>query len=312
MMKNTTISLGFFIMLIIGMNVRTVKAQQDPMFTQYMFNTLAINPAYAGSADIFTIMALSRHQWVGLEGAPTTQTMVLHTPLKNENIGLGLSIINDKIGPVKQTGFYGDFAYRLKVGDNSHLAFGLKFGANYFSADLSDLATVVEDDPANVNVSGEILPNAGFGIYWSSKKFYLGASAPKLIMNEIGEVNNISGIVGEEERHYYLIGGLVLDLNDDVKFKPSFMARAVEGAPLSIDVTASFLFREKLWVGAMYRLDDSFGVIMQFQFNEQLRAGYAYDMTTSRLGEYNSGTHEIMLSYDLRFTKGKTISPRYF
>ena len=312
MMKNTNISLVFVIMLIVGLNARTVNAQQDPMFTQYMFNTLAINPAYAGSADIFTMMALSRHQWVGLEGAPTTQTLVLHTPLKNENIGLGLSIINDEIGPVKQTGFYGDFAYRLKVGDNSRLAFGLKFGANYFSADLSDLATVVEDDPANVNISGEILPNAGFGIYWSSKMFYLGASAPKLLMNEIGEKNAVSGVVGEEERHYYLIGGMVFDLNDDVKFKPSFMARAVEGAPLSVDLTASFLFREKFWVGVMYRLDDSFGAILQFQFNEQLRAGYAYDMTTSRLGEYNGGTHEIMLSYDLRFTKGKTISPRYF
>ena len=311
-MMKTNIALVLFIMFIIGVGAKTVKAQQDPMFTQYMFNTLAVNPGYAGSADIFTVMALSRHQWVGLEGAPTTQTLVLHTPLKNRNIGLGLSIINDQIGPVKQTGFYGDFAYRLKVGENSRLAFGLKFGANYFSAELSDLATVVEGDPANVNISGEILPNAGFGIYWSSKKVYLGASAPKLLMNKIGEENNVSGIVGEEERHYYLIGGLVLDLNDDVKFKPSFMARAVEGAPLSIDVTASFLFREKLWVGAMYRLDDSFGVILQFQFSEQLRAGYAYDMTTSRLGEYNNGTHEIMLSYDLRFTKGKTISPRYF
>jgi len=131
-------------------------------------------------------------------------------------------------------------------------------------------------------------------------------------MNEIGEKNAVSGVVGEEERHYYLIGGMVFDLNDDVKFKPSFMARAVEGAPLSVDLTASFLFREKFWVGVMYRLDDSFGAILQFQFNEQLRAGYAYDMTTSRLGEYNGGTHEIMLSYDLRFTKGKTISPRYF
>jgi len=298
------------ILLVFGS--RTTKAQQDPMFTQYMFNTLAVNPAYAGSADIFTIMALSRHQWVGLDGAPTTQTFVLHTPLKNQNIGLGFSLINDKIGPIQQTGFYGDFAYRLKVGDNSRLSFGLKFGANYFSADLADLETVVEGDPANENISGEILPNAGFGIYWHSKRFYLGASAPKLIQNEIGEKNAVSGIISEEERHYYVIGGMVFDLGDDLKFKPSFMARLVEGAPLSLDVTANFLLREKIWLGVMYRLEDSFGFLAQFQFTEQLRAGYAFDLTTSRLGEYSGGTHEIMLNYDLRFTKGRTISPRYF
>lgn len=299
-----------FLALMFG--ARTAHAQQDPMFTQYMFNTLALNPAYAGSADIMTIMALSRHQWVGLEGAPTTQTFTLHTPLKNQNIGLGFSIINDKVGPVQQTGFYGDFAYRLKVGEESRLAFGLKFGGNYYSADLAELETVVEDDPANVNIGGEFLPNAGFGIYLSSRKYYLGASAPKLLQNQIGEKNTVSGLVGEEERHYFLIGGMVFDLNDDVKFKPSFMARAVEGAPLSLDVTASFLLREKLWLGAMYRLGDSFGVILQYQFSEQLRAGYAFDLTTSQLGDYNSGTHEIMLNYDLRFTKNKTISPRYF
>ena len=303
-------TLGICVLMLCA-SFNRANAQQDPMFTQYMFNTLALNPAYAGSADIFTVMALSRHQWVGLEGAPTTQTFVLHTPLKNQNIGLGFSVIHDKIGPVQQTGFYGDFAYRLKTGKESRLAFGLKFGGNYFTADLSSLQTI-DDDPANVNVSGEFLPNAGFGLYWSSKKFYLGASAPKLLQNEIGEVNTVSGLVGEEERHYYLIGGMVFNLSEDLKFKPSFMARAVEGAPLSIDVTASFLLREKLWVGVMYRLQDSFGAILQYQISEQLRAGYAYDMTTSRLGEYNSGTHEIMLNYDLRFTKGRTISPRYF
>ncbi len=277
-----------------------------------MFNTLALNPAYAGSADIMTIMALSRHQWVGLEGAPTTQTFTLHTPLKNQNIGLGLSVINDKVGPVQQTGFYGDFAYRLKVGAESRLALGLKFGGNYFSADLADLETVTADDPANTNVGGEFLPNAGFGVYWSSKRYYLGVSAPKLLKNEIGETNSVSGLVGEEERHYFLIGGMVFDLNDDIKFKPSFMAKVVEGAPFSIDVNLSFLLREKLWLGAMHRLGDSFGCIVQYQFSEQLRAGYAFDLTTSQLGDYNNGTHEIMLNYDLRFTKNKTISPRYF
>ena len=287
------------------------RGQQDPMYSQYMFNTLAFNPAYAGSADVFTVMALSRHQWVGFDGAPATQTILAHSPLKGEKLSLGFTAINDKVGPSHQTSAYGDFAYRIRTSENTRLSFGLKGGMNIYQADLASL-TSVEVDPANVNVSGQLLPNFGFGVYWHGPRYYVGASAPKLLENKMDAVNGNVLVSASEARHYFLIGGYVMDLGRDIKFKPSFMFRTVEGAPLSLDLNANFLLRERIWFGAMYRLGNAFGVMGQYQVNDQLRVGYAFDLTTTRIGAYNAGTHEIMLSYDLRFVKGKTISPRYF
>jgi len=288
-----------------------VAAQQDPLYGQYMFNTLAFNPGYAGSADVFTVMALSRHQWVGFDGAPATQTFLAHTPLKNESIALGLTAINDRIGPSRQTSAYADFAYRIKTGADTRLAFGLKGGINMYQADLASLSTV-EVDQANVNVKGQMLPNFGFGLFWHSPRYYVGVSAPKLLENDLGMTTGIVVQKATEARHYFLIGGYVMDVSKELKFKPSFMLRAVEGAPLSLDLNANFLLRERIWFGAMYRLGNAFGVMGQYQINDQLRAGYAFDLTTTAIGAYNAGTHEVMLSYDFRFLKGRTISPRYF
>lgn len=288
-----------------------VRAQQDPMYSQYMFNTLAFNPAYAGSADVFTIMALSRHQWVGFEGAPATQTFTLHTPLRKQNLALGFSAINDRIGPSRQTGAYADFAYRIRTSGDTRLSFGLKGGVNMYQADLASL-TSVEVDPVNVNVRPQVLPNFGFGMFWHSERYYVGLSVPKLLTNDIDAVDGSTLVTATEARHYFLIAGYVFDLERDLKFKPSIMFRTVEGAPLSLDINANFLLRERIWFGAMYRVGNSFGVMGQYQVNDQLRAGYAFDLTTTRIGAYNAGTHEIMLSYDLRFIKGRTISPRYF
>ncbi|HRH69570.1 MAG: type IX secretion system membrane protein PorP/SprF [Flavobacteriales bacterium] len=289
----------------------TTSAQQDPMYSQYMFNTLAFNPAYAGSANVFTVMALSRHQWVGFDGAPATQTILAHSPLKAENLALGFTAINDKIGASHQTSAFADFAYRIRTGEDTRLSFGLKGGVNIYQADLASL-TSVEVDPAKVNVSGQLLPNFGFGLYWHGPRYYLGASAPKLLENKLDAVNGNVLVTASEARHYFLIGGYVMDLGRDIKFKPAFMLRAVEGAPLSLDLNANFLLRDRIWFGAMYRLGNAFGLMGQYQVNDQLRVGYAFDLTTTRVGAYNAGTHEIMLSYDLRFVKGKTISPRYF
>ena len=287
------------------------RAQQDPMYSQYMFNTLAVNPAYAGSADVFTVMALSRHQWVGFNGAPSTQTLLAHTPLPAENMALGLSVLNDKVGPTRQTSAYADYAYRIRTGANSRLAFGLKGGVNLYQADLASL-TSVDPDVASVNVKGQILPNFGFGLYWHSKRGYLGASIPKLLENDIDAVNEGGIVTASEVRHYFLLGGYVIDLDRSVKFKPSFMVRMVPGAPISVDVNANFLFRERIWLGAMYRVGNAFGVLGQYQVNDQFRIGYAFDLTTTKIGAYNAGTHEIMLNYDLRFFTGRTVSPRYF
>ena len=310
-MRRTNILLRLALMMALALRCSVLLAQQDPLYSQYMFNTLAFNPAYAGSGDVFTVMALSRHQWVGFEGAPATQTILAHSPLGSQNLALGLSVINDKLGPTRQTGVFADFAYRIRTGESSRLAFGLKGGFNSFRADLAGLSTV-DPDQANVDIQGKMLPNFGFGLFWHTPLAYVGVSAPKLLENETVEATNGLLTTGSEERHYFVMGGYVMDLGRDLKFKPSFMARLVAGAPLSLDVNANFLLRERIWFGAMYRLGNAFGLLGQYQVNDQLRIGYAFDLATTKLGAYNAGTHEIMLSYDLRFIKGRTISPRYF
>jgi type IX secretion system PorP/SprF family membrane protein len=274
-----------------------------------MFNTLAFNPAYAGSADVFTAMALSRHQWVGFDGAPATQTLSLHSPLPGGKLAMGGNLIHDVAGPAVQNSAFIDIAYRVRTGADTHLSFGLSGGVNFFQADIASLKTV-ELDPQNANITSKALPNFGFGLYWHSPRYYVGLSAPKLLENMIGEDGTI--VTSQEFRHYFLMGGYVLDVSRDLKFKPCFMLRAVEGAPLSLDLDVDLLLRDRIWFGAMYRLGNAFGLMAQYQVNEQLRVGYAFDLTTTRIGAYNAGTHEIMVSYDLKFTKGRTISPRYF
>jgi type IX secretion system PorP/SprF family membrane protein len=293
----------------LGQFAMGAHAQQDPLYSQYMFNTLAFNPAYAGSADVFTAMALSRNQWVGFDGAPATQTLSLNSPLPGGKLALGGNLIHDVAGPATQNSAFLDIAYRIRTGKDTRLSFGLSGGINLFQADLASLRTV-ETDPQNANIKGKVLPNFGFGLFWHSPRYYVGISAPKLLENTIGTDGLV--VTNQEFRHYYLMGGYVLDLSRDLKFKPSFMLRAVEGAPLSLDLDASFLLQDRLWLGAMYRVGNAFGVLAQYQVNEQLRIGYAFDMTTTKVGAYTAGTHEIMLSYDFRFTKGRTISPRYF
>ena len=288
-----------------------VQAQQDPLYSQYMFNTLAFNPAYAGSADVFTMMALTRHQWVGFEGAPSMQTVALHSPLPWSGLSLGGVVLHDRVGPARQTGAFLDIAYRIRTGEKSRLSFGLKGGVNFFQADLAGLSTV-EVDPSTTDLSSKVLPNFGFGLFWHGPRFYVGLSAPKLLENKLTEAQSAVLTTAKEDRHYFAIAGVVVDLGPDLKFKPSVMLRMVGGAPLSLDVNANFLMRDRIWLGALYRLGNAFGVMAQYQFNEQFRAGYAFDLTTTRLGAYNAGTHEVMLSYDLKFTKGRTISPRYF
>ncbi len=289
------------------------NAQQDPMYTQYMFNTLAFNPAYAGTRDMMSLMALSRHQWVGFEGAPSTQTVTGHMPI-GENIGIGLSLIHDKLTPTQQTGFYFDYAYRLKISENSKLSLGLKGGFNHFQLDVNQLLQAApNDDALNVANTSKYLPNFGLGLYYYSDRYFIGFSIPKLLENKL--VNGDAEILGEggsEIRHYFISGGYVFNLNEEIKFKPSILARLTEAAPMSMDINANFLFKEKLWLGAMYRLNNSFGAVLQYQFTPQFKVGYAYDMTNNELRNYNNGTHEIMISYELNFTKEKVQNPRYF
>jgi type IX secretion system PorP/SprF family membrane protein len=280
-----------------------------------MFNTLAINPAYAGTRDMLSLMALSRHQWVGFEGAPSTQTFTAHSPIPNKNIGLGLSVVYDQLGPTRQTGTYIDYSFQVHLSESSLLSFGLKGGFNNYQLDMAELRRLTPyDDPAysdpNIN---QFLPNFGFGLYLYSPKYYVGFSAPKLLENKFtsaGEVQTTQA--GKEIRHYFLMSGAIFQLSPEVKFKPSFLARMTTSSPLSLDVNANFLFLDKLWAGVMYRFSDTFGGIIQYQFTNQFRIGYAYDMNANELQNYNSGTHEIMINYEFNFKKDKVQNPRYF
>jgi type IX secretion system PorP/SprF family membrane protein len=291
-----------------------VRAQQDPMYTMYMWNILPVNPAYAGSNDVMNATALTRHQWIGIEGAPVTNSLMVHSPLKAQALGLGLSVIDDKIGPSRSTTVNGDFAYRFKVSEGARIALGTKVGINRMSMNMGEVPGTTASDPVfQGSVDGDIHFNFGFGAYYWSSSGYVGLAVPKLLEDhyttgtENGPVN-----VFTDARHYLLMAGYVLPLSDGIKFKPSFLVRAVAGAPLSVDLTANFLFFEKLWIGATYRTADECGGILSYQITEQLRAGYAYELPLSPLRSAQSGTHEGMLSYDLNFTKRHLRSPRYF
>lgn len=303
------------VLLLLSLSTRESKAQQDPMYTQYMFNTLAINPAYAGTRDMLSLMLLSRHQWVGFEGAPSTQTLTAHSPVANKNIGLGLSLIHDHLGPTRQTGLYFDYSFQVKMNEALRLSFGLKGGFNYYQLDMTQLNRLTPyDDPAynDPNIS-KLLPNFGFGLYLYSTRFYLGLSAPKLLENKFSTEGDIeSEQTGKETRHYFITSGAVFDLSNEVKFKPSILTRLAEASPISFDMNVNFLFKEKLWVGGMYRISNSFGAIVQYQITKQFKIGYAFDMTTNELRNYNSGTHEIMINYEFNFNKEEVQNPRYF
>ena len=286
------------------------KAQQDPQYSMYMFNPLSVNPAYAGSRDALSVTLLGRKQWVSIPGAPLTGTLSIHSPLKNEAIALGLSMIHDEIGATKNTGLFGDIAYRFMLGGNSKLSFGLKGGMDIFSADFrplisNDAGDIVQNTP----VSSKLLPNLGFGAYWYSDKFYVGFTAPKLLENDL---TTISGSLSSQNRHFFLMGGYSFDANSVVSVIPSFTLKAVSDAPMSIDANVNFLFYDKLWIGAGYRFGDALVADIMYHFTSKLRAGYAYDYTLSDLGGYTSGSHEIMINYDLDFLGKGFHTPRRF
>jgi len=293
-------------------------AQQEAMFTHYMFNTLAINPAYAGSRDALTVTALHRSQWVGFDGAPTTQTLTLHSPVFNNKIGLGLSVVNDKIGPLNTTAFYGDFAYKLKVSKKGTLAFGLKGGINLVQGDLNTLQLEDEGDESfSNNIESDVSPNFGFGMYYSTSKWYVGLSTPKLLENKFSNSNSTeSTAVSAEQRHYFLIAGTVFNLNEDgsLKLKPTTFVKVTNGAPLEADLTGMVIIKDKIELGAMFRTGDAVGLLVGYNFTDQLRFGYSFDWSfANTTGKYNNGSHEVMLRYDFIYKdKAKIRSPRYF
>ena len=281
-------------------------AQQLPQFTQYMFNTISVNPAYAGSRETLNVTALHRSQWSGLDGNPETTTFSIHTPLKNEKIGLGLSYIRDDLGFENTNYVYGDFSYTVPLSYNVNLSFGLKGGFTSYSKQDAD---PVDGAETAITI---YQPNFGAGAYVSSNRWYVGLSSPRILNNTV-EQGTFDSL---ERTNYFAIAGLVIDLSLDIKFRPSILARAVNGAPATYDATAGFLFYEKFWAGATYRFNDlsNFGAYMDYQVTKDIRIGYAYDLLSQEIRGLSSGTHEVILIFEPRLAKKTDLykSPRYF
>lgn len=303
-----------FTIITLMICIAVAKSQQDPMFTYYMFNQITVNPGYAGSGEVANVMALYRQQWAGMEGAPKTTNIAGNTPLPKIDCGFGLSLLTDKIGPTKQTGVFADFSYQLKVSEKAKLGMGIKAGFTYYKANFLDIQTTTPNDIAfSQDIDGDIKANFGIGLFYYTNDFYAGFSIPKLLNNELTLGYNVNNEkLSAATRNYYFIAGKVFSLNDKLKFRPSTLIKMTKGAPMQMDITANFILYDKFWLGAMYRTGSAFGVLVQVQLAKTVRIGYAYDFTTNQLKDYNSGTHEIMVSFDFFTGKNKIRSPRYF
>lgn len=287
------------------MSATTIFGQQDAQYTQYMYNMVVINPAYAGSKGVPAIGLLGRTQWVGVEGAPRTATLSFNSPI-GKATGLGLSVIYDEIGPVKESNVFADFSYTIFTGEEGRLAFGLKAGISLL--DIGYLDTV-DPDPLNEPIN-QASPNFGAGVYYYTNKFYAGLSIPNFIETRHLESGDGYVSTASEKMHYFLTAGYVFDLADNLLLKPSTMFKATSGAPLSVDLSLNLLVNQMFEVGMSYRFDDSISGMVGFQVNDDFRIGYAYDYTTSNFGDFNSGSHEIIMLFE--FNRRNIKSPRFF
>ncbi|AWG24266.1 type IX secretion system membrane protein PorP/SprF [Flavobacterium kingsejongi] len=298
----------FFVLMLVTVSS---YAQQDAQYTQYMYNPININPAYAGSREALSIFGLHRTQWVGLDGAPVTNAASIHTPIENTNIGIGLSFVNDKIGPSDQNNISVDFSYTVPTSETFQLSFGLKATADLLNIDYTKLNIYNPSDPRfQNNVDNKFSPNIGAGIYFHSDQTYIGLSVPNFLETKHYDDNSTS--VAQERLHYYFMAGHVFDLSYDVKFKPSLLTKVVQGAPLQVDLSANFLFFDKLTLGAAYRWSAAVSGMAGFQVSDAIFVGYAYDAESTKLANYNSGSHEIFLRFELFRNYDRMITPRFF
>lgn len=295
-------------MFLIG---TSTYGQQEPQYTQYMYNPTVINPAYAGSKGYTSIYGLYRTQWVGLEGAPKTANISMNKPIEGSKLGYGVSVLSDKIGVSDETQISVDLAYTLFLQNDSRLAFGLKASGNFLNIDYTKLNQYNPGEQAlQNNITNQFSPNVGVGFYYYNKKSYLGASVPMLLNTE--KYDDINKAQVNQRYHVYLMGGRVYDLSYNLKFKPAFVSKIVAGAPLQLDVSTNFMFNEKFIIGAAYRWSASVSMLAGFQLNDNLFIGYGYDAETTRLSNYNSGSHEIFLQFDLFRKHSKLETPRFF
>jgi type IX secretion system PorP/SprF family membrane protein len=307
-------------LLLVFIFLESVSAQQDAQYTQYMFNTMSVNPAYAGSRGQLSIAALYRSQWVGLDGAPKSQTLNLHSPIRNSQLGYGISIVNDEIGDgvVQETYFDAVLSYTIDVSSEGKLSFGLKAGGNLLNLDFQGLRNF-DVEPVNVdNIENKFSPNVGIGIYYHTNSFYAGLSAPNLFQTDHFDNNqtdaNAVQFLSKERINFYLITGYVFDIGGNTKFKPALLTKVVGGAPLQVDFSGSFLFNDKFSMGAAYRWDAAVSAMFGFQISEQLMLGLAYDKETTDLGgtQFNDGSFEVFLRFELVKSFKQLVSPRFF
>ncbi|TDQ27738.1 PorP/SprF family type IX secretion system membrane protein [Tenacibaculum caenipelagi] len=305
--------LSFILICVISICVITdTYAQQDPQYTQYMYNTMNVNPAYAGSRGNTVITAIGRTQWVGFEGAPNTQNLSYDTLLGYSGLGLGVNLMNDQIGPSSEIYLDANVSYSVPTGEEGNLAFGLRLGGRLLNIDWTKGTQNDPGDSSFTPINNRFLPTVGAGVYYHQPQWYIGLSVPNILRKEHYDANT-PGEVAIERMHFFLIAGYVFDLTEDIKFKPAALLKAVSGAPLSLDVSANLLFNEKFRVGAAWRWDDAVSALLGFQISDSLLIGYSYDLTTSNYNVTNSGTHEIMLRYEI--FKDQDIryrSPRFF
>ncbi|WP_420538549.1 type IX secretion system membrane protein PorP/SprF [Maribacter polysiphoniae] len=289
-----------------------VQAQQDAQYTQYMYNTVSVNPGYAGSRGHLSLAALHRSQWVGLDGAPKTQTLNIHSPVGYNGVGMGISIVNDEIGPTSETYLDLDFSYTVKTSDEGKLSFGIKASGHLLDIRFSELNQFAPDQTLEQDIDNKFSPNFGAGVYYHTDKFYAGLSVPRFLQTSHFEESSLS--TAKEQMNFYLITGYVFDMNPNLKFKPTILTKMVQGAPLQVDLSANFMLNDKFILGGAYRWDAAFSGMFGFYLNESFLIGMAYDREVTELGNaaFNDGSFEIILRYDFIKTKGYVKSPRFF
>ncbi len=313
MMKKNKALYSVIVTLLVVLSASTSFGQFDPMYTQYMFNELQINPAYAGSRECLSATALYREQWVGLDGAPSTLSASVHAPMLQQKLGVGLAMINESIGVSRRTGFNLSGAYRIKMNENT-LAFGLQLGMVSLSENLSQL-NLQSDQQFMINSGKKAAPNFGFGAFYTAPKWYVGLSVPRMLQNRLNVANGTGEVQSKlnvDDLHYFIAAGAVFDIAPSVKLRPNLMTKIVSGAPLQVDLSANALFNDFIWAGLAYRTGDAVSLLLGVYITKQLRLGYSYDYSISALQDFNTGSHEIMLGYDFNYSKDKIVSPRYF
>lgn len=311
-MEMRKINIGVLLSILFLLSICKVSAQTEPMYSQYMFNMLNVNPAYAGSRSVPSLTSLFRKQWMGIRGAPQTSSISLDMPMNNDKIGIGIQLLDDRLGVERTTGAQLNYAYRVPVSDNGILAMGIRVGLLNYRANYSQLFTIRPNDPAYYQNINGFLPAAGAGVYYMTDKFYVGASVPSLLQTKLNSDQQAEVKSKVSNLHFFATMGTVLKISDDLNLKPSVLMKSVSGAPIQFDFNSNLWLQDRIAIGFSYRTGDAIMGMLEYQLNEKLRFGYSYDYTISNLNPYNLGTHEVMIRYEFNKDKTNIQSTRYF